>query len=382
MLGTVRFVLASLVVLNHLWLPTSDRVGAHAVVAFYMVSGFLMTKVIQETYGLSLRGGWHFVLNRALRIYPIYLACMFATLAMLLAFSERFRPYSTITVPDAFDLFRNVTLFNLTPAKSIIVPPAWSLTVEFAFYLMMVALLSRTKLISNMWFAASLVITTYLILSGASFADRYYPVLAASMFFSSGAMLYWHADRLSRLTPPAPIFWPLLAVFCAMPLLIEAARLDRLTIGYYGAALLFLPLFLIANTKPTRMDKWLGDLAYPVFVSHFLCAGIVKLLLPSLIYLSATFMAVSFVLSLVLSIGMVAVQVRTIERLRGSLRQPARDDNDFLTDALHIVLGRLDRRGFQHLHEHDETIRHRKNVPGIIHDSAAAKESTTPKPLA
>ena len=38
MIGSLRFVLAGLVVLNHLWLPTANLVGAHAVIAFYIIS--------------------------------------------------------------------------------------------------------------------------------------------------------------------------------------------------------------------------------------------------------------------------------------------------------------------------------------------------------
>ncbi len=50
MLGTLRFVLALLVVLNHLWLPVANKIGAHAVLGFYVISGFLMTRILCETY--------------------------------------------------------------------------------------------------------------------------------------------------------------------------------------------------------------------------------------------------------------------------------------------------------------------------------------------
>ena len=66
MIGGIRFILASLVVLNHLWLPTANKLGAHAVTAFYVISGFLMAKVIHDVYGLSVDGGARFLGNKFL----------------------------------------------------------------------------------------------------------------------------------------------------------------------------------------------------------------------------------------------------------------------------------------------------------------------------
>ena len=36
-LGLIRFGLAMMVLLNHLWLPTANVIGAHAVTGFYIV---------------------------------------------------------------------------------------------------------------------------------------------------------------------------------------------------------------------------------------------------------------------------------------------------------------------------------------------------------
>jgi len=172
MLGTVRFILAVLVVLNHLWLPAANRVGAHAVVAFYMISGDLMTKVIDDVYGHSLRGAARYLANRALRIYPIYWFCLFSTLILIATNGEAFRVYSLIAVPDIKQLFQNVTLIDLGSSEMILVPPAWSLTVEFAYYVAMIAGLSRHRHVSIAWFSASLIYTAWLIASGAPFSQR------------------------------------------------------------------------------------------------------------------------------------------------------------------------------------------------------------------
>ena len=54
MFGTLRFVLAVLVVVGHLYRPI--WIGAFAVSGFYTVSGYLMCLVLNERYGFSLRG--------------------------------------------------------------------------------------------------------------------------------------------------------------------------------------------------------------------------------------------------------------------------------------------------------------------------------------
>ena len=151
MIGLIRFVLASLVVANHVYLPTANRVGAHAVTAFYMISGYLMSRVLHEAYGWSMNGAGRFFLNRFLRIYPPYWCVLAASLALLALFPTTFgQTYSNMALPQTqFDLMRNVTLYDLPNAPAIVVPPAWTLTVEVFFYLAMGLLLSRWRLLAS-----------------------------------------------------------------------------------------------------------------------------------------------------------------------------------------------------------------------------------------
>ena len=83
MLGTFRFLLASLVVMNHFWLPVANKVGAHAVAGFYVISGFLMARVLGEVYTRPVAGTLLFLVNRAMRIYPAYLFFVGLTVAGL-----------------------------------------------------------------------------------------------------------------------------------------------------------------------------------------------------------------------------------------------------------------------------------------------------------
>ncbi len=43
-------MLASTVVANHVWFPVLSSVGANAVLALYVTSGYLITRILHETY--------------------------------------------------------------------------------------------------------------------------------------------------------------------------------------------------------------------------------------------------------------------------------------------------------------------------------------------
>ena len=147
MIGGLRLLLACMVVLNHLWIVTANAIGANAVTGFYIISGFLMTKVIHEVYGLDSAGIARFLVNRALRIFPPYWFYLTATILFLVLFPQSFgQTYSLMQLPEgAFDWFRNISLFYLTWSSTIMIPPAWSLTVECAFYVMMALLLNQSN---------------------------------------------------------------------------------------------------------------------------------------------------------------------------------------------------------------------------------------------
>lgn len=323
MIGALRFSLAILVVFNHLWLPTANKVGAHAVAAFYIISGFLMAKVIQETYGLSLAGGARFVLNRLLRLFPLYWAVLGVSVVLLFVFPGTFgSTYSNMKVPDsAWHWWQNLFLLDLASSPQVVAPPAWSLSVELFFYGAMVLLLARSKWISLAWLVASLSYTVYLIAIGATFSQRYTPVTAASLFFATGACLYFFGRNWR---PPVGLGLALLPLFLAFPLIVEAAGGDRLMLGFYGPAILFVIIFTALlpyrNEKLKGIDAKLGDLAYPVFLIHFMAAGIIETALTFLPSYRTTWFVFATALTILLSVGWVRLEHRWLTPLRNDVR--------------------------------------------------------------
>ena len=79
MLGIIRFLLASCVVAFHLTgkLPF---LGQFAVNFFYIISGFLITLILNKTYKFNVIS---FSANRFLRLYPTYFFFVFVGIIII-----------------------------------------------------------------------------------------------------------------------------------------------------------------------------------------------------------------------------------------------------------------------------------------------------------
>jgi len=74
MFGSLRFLLAYLVILSHLvGMEYVAHFGFYAVRGFFVISGLMMTAALNEVYKFD---GVRFWINRALRLLPpYYLVC-------------------------------------------------------------------------------------------------------------------------------------------------------------------------------------------------------------------------------------------------------------------------------------------------------------------
>ena len=70
MFGIWRTLLAIEVVAYHI-LPL-PLIGRYAVFSFFVLSGFLMTEIMQRAYGYTPGGSVRYLANRALRLLPSY----------------------------------------------------------------------------------------------------------------------------------------------------------------------------------------------------------------------------------------------------------------------------------------------------------------------
>ena len=272
MFGTFRYVLAALVMVSHLWPAWMHWAGAYAVFAFFLISGYLITLALHHSYGLSAGGCARFVANRCLRIFPPYLVVVFFSGLLLWympdiaqAFSPRFH-----LPTDVLGWAHNVFLFGLQNEPAHIVPAAWSLEIEMAFYLLMAAVLIRYRLITLLWFGSSVALAAIAVAYNYPFEQRYYPLASASLPFSLGALLaIYRTDQMPSVLKTS------LAALCFF-LNVLAANLTAEPFGapfYLSLALAtYLLIQLAAFDKadmPTwiaAFDGWCGHLSYPVFL--------------------------------------------------------------------------------------------------------------------
>ena len=127
LLAAIRFVLASIVAINHL--PEFVAIGALDIVprfgAFEAILGFLLISgySIGASYQKEPDG---FLMRRVMRVYPIYLVSL--ALACLV------HPMDHGSLPSASVLLVNILFLNQLITASSFVGPARSLSLEFWLY--------------------------------------------------------------------------------------------------------------------------------------------------------------------------------------------------------------------------------------------------------
>ncbi|MGI9383009.1 MAG: acyltransferase family protein [Methyloligellaceae bacterium] len=280
MFGSLRFVLALAVVITHLWAGLTHWAGVYAVFGFFVLSGYLMTTVLRNTYGFSPAGIGHYLANRGLRIFPVYWCVLVLSLCAV-ALAPKGNGDFLIAVPaNAETWIKNLVIFGLDSGSAKIIQPAWTLYTEFVFYIAMGLLLSRWKSVILLWVLLSLAYTIYLIAAPHEFEQRYYAILPATMPFALGALLAaFSRDRTWR-TPRWAIYGVVL-VFCVH--LFQADRIWGNDGVFHEGFYVSLPLAVLAvlvlgdlhlEGRARKVDKILGDLSYPIFLVHWMVGSV------------------------------------------------------------------------------------------------------------
>lgn len=268
-------------------------IGEYAVFGFYSLSGYLMTFIMQQNYHYTARGISKYALNRFLRIYPIYWVSILLSLVLIILLGQEVtRSYHhAIFLPASFsDAVKNLLLFF--PARELprLTPPAWALTVELFFYICIGLGLSRTRKVVLGWLAVSVLYHVYAVVAGMDFDHRYYTIAAASLPFSAGATIYHYRKYLNQLVDNVAADWAGYLAYAAFMLIIINWYLGVKTGHSHGVS--FYINFLLCTSMvavlmqvrvlpfiPVRVDKWLGDLSYPIYLIHYQVALILIVIL-------------------------------------------------------------------------------------------------------
>ena len=297
MLGTIRFFLALLVLISHV--PSSSmrlNLGVVSVILFYFISGFLMQKSYSRFVDNSANPVLDFYIDRVLKLFPQYIVIVIITFVSVIYFgnsklvpiiNQDITPYkvflNVILILNNY-VFEPFIIEGLTPHP--IIPPTWSLSTELHFYLILpfifflkkrvffILLLSIIIQFSSFLFSSHffnsnnfgyryIFGTLTIFIYGYSFSkenDLFFRNLAISIWVSFGLFLF--------VLLPTFILWEnpllqeiLLGGFIALPL------------GYYFVYI------KIQFRNFRKIDTLLGNLAYPIFITHFLAFYLVEKLL-------------------------------------------------------------------------------------------------------
>lgn len=321
-MGILRLFLALAVVLEHVAAPVGLRPlrGVEAVETFFMISGFYMAMILTEKY----RGpGSHklFWENRALRIYPVYWTVALLTALLWAASNRRFDDGSPLSVFKQLDGIGAwlVTLANFlifgqdaimftggnptgqlfftpdfrTAPKQVwtflLVPPAWSLSLELLFYVLAPFLVRRRLSVLAVIVGLSFALRAYLFFTVGYRNDpwtyRFFPTEIG--FFLVGALAYRFYLRLQTWSFPRGFLtgWALaFYLFLCLHQFLPEAAIKGVAAKpwiFFVFAWLSIPL-LFLRSKHSSLDRYIGELSYPLYIVHWTVITCVAILLSKL----------------------------------------------------------------------------------------------------
>lgn len=291
MFGTYRLALSILVLVTHL--GSVEIFAGQAVWAFFMLSGFLITGVLNTRYGYTAAGLTEFALGRALRLMPTYwlsVAVALACMSLLTPVLDPQRINSAFGWPEsAGQWFSALALLGqsiggvgrIERAPS---PSAWAVEVEVLLYLISCLWLSRNGRLAWRTAVACLMLFPVLWLAGKGLMRLGYPDIAGQLTYSFlpaallpyalGACIWHQRERLSGL-----VATPMRLATAAAGIAVCALLVSRISVT--AAYILSLPImaFVTASLanhagrpRARAIDDFLGHMSYPVYLLHWTCA--------------------------------------------------------------------------------------------------------------
>jgi peptidoglycan/LPS O-acetylase OafA/YrhL len=272
-LGSWRFFLALLVAVSHLWDGMIHGPAAYAVWGFFLISGYLMTLGFQTRYSDGWGGLRDYAFNRFLRIYPAYyLACLLGYVALVVMPLQGVNPSilnGQFVLPQHWrDWATNISLLPIWGGGNLLVPVSGALGIEVGVYLL-IPLMARGPSVAWLALIFSAMLNWQYGIETPKFAERYSLFLTSFMAFAIGALVAHYRVFLQRWRAPwlSSLVW---LAHCLVWL-----RWDQWpwTWGLYFS--LFLTAWVLvsfAERKSHALDRWLGDLSYPVYLFHTVMA--------------------------------------------------------------------------------------------------------------
>lgn len=321
-LGFVRLALALSVAGFHLSPQAFPDAGRQAVAGFFCISGFLVTKIARETYSDR---PIEFLLNRVLRIFPLYWSCLFVvTLIVMLLPAAALHPLLNLSIERDLPWWINqITIFNLAPSAGKIIGQSWSLEVELYFYLFIGLATYRSlplTIISFIFFMSYALLAFFQMVS----VPFYWVPLTTGFLFYGGSLAYFLYPKLKLGFRSCLVG---IAIYTAaiyiLPHIVKPSSYDALIFMSFAGSVLILLSFPNMKTSAgpiNDVSAYCGRLTYPVFLLHIACAVPVAAFVQNQPFL---LLALSLPLTFAVSVILVHTVELPLENVRHNIRSAA-----------------------------------------------------------
>ncbi|MGC4011157.1 MAG: acyltransferase [Pseudomonas sp.] len=320
-MGAYRLLLAVLVAVSHLGKTFAGlNPGVVAVISFLIISGFVMTSLIERNYSTPEKVGL-FYLDRAMRLYPQFLLYFVAACVVVHFLLPGTPQAAELTLANIAASLTMLPLgfYMFGAAGTELLPPAWSLGLESCFYLVIPFLI----IFKARGIAFSLSVIVFLIAClGYVNTDFYgYRLLPGVLFiFLCGSYLY--KAKAKGLTIAACTTAAAALMFVAiMTGVIERRPFNAEVTA--GIALGVPAVYLLTKLKFHSIDEFLGNISYGVFLNHFVVMYLLRVFWPINYsdYLVTALLTFSFLLSGVSYYCVERPALKLRHALRGTSKQ-------------------------------------------------------------
>ncbi len=370
-MGSLRLLLALSVVIAHAkpFYGIKLMTGLEAVQSFFIISGFYMALILNEKY--VGKGSYKlFISNRILRLMPTYWAILFisavCTNLYLKTWINNFGDFSITSqiymiFTSLFLLGQDIGMFlqidtnsgslvflknlykplpeHIPVYKFLFIPQSWTLGIELSFYFIAPFIVRKKIALVMILLAVSLALRGYLFSIGYEsdpWTYRLFPIELA--LFLIGVLSYRLYKGLNKVkdNPGTKEWIKVFNIILICLLVVAAFAYQYIPTGiiaditnirwlnpinkkwlYYLLVFISIP-FLFNLTKRNRIDNFIGQLSYPVYLIHYLITR--KFFFPVVNYSGKEWtnvaVGVYIVIVLVFSIGLVLLLEKPIENLR------------------------------------------------------------------
>lgn len=331
-MGLLRLLLANAVLFLHIGsFPLHKFINAGmAVDLFFVLSGFYMALVLNSKYKQDTKS---FYINRFLRLWPVY--CFSVFLVLLNLYLSRglgnwihnylqlnFFAQIFVFISNAF-MFGSDLLLHFSSAGGKIFfsefgiskshngmsfmlnPPVWSVSIELLLYLISPFILKSYKKTIVFTFVGIIygVIMRYEWFGFTSKYrfDLYYPYFF--LLFGLGALAYWFPKKIKELSNFDYIF-----VVLFILLALDTYHQGLSSHPYIALTIAIPTLFKL--TSKNSIDRFLGQLSYPLYLLHQPMYSLVNTLMPN------TSLVVAYLIINLLSISVVLCWEKPMTKIR------------------------------------------------------------------